>query len=102
MKREDIEEWKRETEAAVRDPRVGDIFMDHFTRVLRVAHRDGRQLRVSRPVRHDEDSYVWGDPQPMTLDEFTRYLSYKTHPGVWCEVAMPRPAPTVSPDQEPR
>lgn len=95
MKREDYEEWKRESEAAVREPRVGDVFMDHFTRICRVAARDGDQLKISKPVPHGPDHYVWGDPQPMSMHEFRRWLSYHTQPGVWCEVAMPRPGSTV-------
>lgn len=102
MTPDEIAEWKRESEDAVMEPRVGDIFMDHFTKICRVAARDGRKLMVSKPVSVDADHYVWGKPEEMALARFRTWLSYGTKPGVWCEVVMPRPAINgCSPQEKP-
>jgi len=81
-----------------RDPQPGDYWQEMFCPVCVVVSRDGDSVLVCRTVRWlPDERWTWdlGQLACMSVEEFQRWLSYKTHPGYWARV-LPGRMPWVA------
>lgn len=79
MKREDIEQWDKDTMAMVLDPQAGDQFTEHLGSQMYVVRRLYGKVAIRRVVI-ERYKRKWGPLRLISLSEFRKVLTYDNIP----------------------